>query len=319
MRKIDSYSWTEEIQKDTERWYTKIALSHYTVLSGAVLSFVILPMFYPGERALPYLFPVDNLVSPYYEIVYVFQCFIILVFILNTVSYDLTCCGFLMRLSSHMEVISTNLDKFSEYYPCPDYSKYIQGYSDSEKIISVYSNKHGSFRDLMNYDNYMIRRAYDEQLTDYTVKFLKDNIIHHQEIIRQISKVDMMFNQSIFIQLMGGSILFCIAASVLFNENVIWLKDSRMGTFAVFGFLDMFLFCYCGTYIMNTGEKVEQSLYSLPWYEMHPKARKMISYMLVRLHNMKGITAGRVIGVNLDLYLQIMKFAHSFIALLKEL
>lgn len=182
--KIGGYSWTREIERNMERRFALITKVFYASVSVALATFIVPPVFYPGVRSLPYVFPCKNLPSPYYEAVYVIHGIVIILFMVNTVSYDMICCGFLLRLSSHMEMVATNLDMFSECYPCLNYSELIPGYSDFLKRKLLYNNTCGSFSDLMRCNNYMAKTVYDKKLTKKTISFLKENIAHHQEIIR---------------------------------------------------------------------------------------------------------------------------------------
>ncbi|EFN75325.1 Odorant receptor 2a [Harpegnathos saltator] len=80
--------------------------------------------------------------------------------------------------------------------------------------------------------------------------------------------------------------------------------------------LEAFIFCYAGEYLINKSKEIGYAAYDSAWYNMEPKYRHILLFIILRSQKYLTLTIGKLMDLSLRRFTSIMNSAGSFISVL---
>lgn len=159
--------------------FTAATISMYCIFPGLVY-------YITGEKIYPLPLPeFFGKASPIYEIIYVAHSFILIHFLFFAASIDVLFVEMLVRTCENFEVLIKNLAHVKQLY-------------DRGRKTKTFK--------LLFSEN--ARRSKE------TFKLMRENIVHHQKILRQLNDINEIYSLLLFLQVTLGSLL---ASCTIFN------------------------------------------------------------------------------------------------------
>ncbi|GAB0097542.1 Odorant receptor [Sergentomyia squamirostris] len=154
--------------------------------------------------------------------------------------------------------------------------------------------------------------SHDQDKLNYCPDLLVRALKKHLEIIRIFN----IFNETLkfmsIIQLSMSTMIFLTILSAI----QIYRDDYVMYLIFVTVQVELFLFCLFGEIIRSETENIFNNLYQTNWYDLTQKDRKTILFMMMISYNSLGLKAARMYDVSLSAFVQILKLAVSYSALM---
>jgi len=103
-------------------------------------------------------------------------------------------------------------------------------------------------------------------------------IDEHYKIIELTKKFNDLFSPSMLINLVGSSFILCLYGFQLSmtHDSVNFLRN---GVSLIVSLGQIFVFCFFGQIIKDSGEEIFETIYTTDWYSMPPKDQKAINIM----------------------------------------
>ncbi|XP_059619967.1 odorant receptor 33c-like [Phlebotomus argentipes] len=152
----------------------------------------------------------------------------------------------------------------------------------------------------------------DEEKAEDRRDFLKVIILRHNEMIRNVC----LFNEAIekvsFVEFSTGILLliFGFAFTRQKNDNI----PAYILCFTVL--MKIFMLCFFSEIIKTKIERLSETLYQTYWYELSLKDQKTFLLILAMSQREHNLRAAGMYDVNLNAFVQIVKLACSYCAIL---
>ncbi|XP_055632425.1 odorant receptor 67d-like [Toxorhynchites rutilus septentrionalis] len=78
-------------------------------------------------------------------------------------------------------------------------------------------------------------------------------------------------------------------------------------------------YCILGTYITTKNQQMVEIVYTIDFYQLAPNQQRMVALMLHRAQNATEMTAGRIIPLNMETYVEVLKAIYSYITILSRM
>ncbi|XP_037904100.1 uncharacterized protein LOC119647278 [Hermetia illucens] len=142
-------------------------------------------------------------------------------------------------------------------------------------------------------------------------KKLKNCMVMNQNINSYILELNRTFSSVVFVQIGTGSgtlalSLFCIVTTD-------WLGAYG---FAMFGFVQIIEYCFIGTFLEISSERLANMIYAYPWYLTSYGNRKMILIALIKSQQPTKLTIGGMAQLNIQSGTAIIKTIYSYLMML---
>nr|ARN17896.1 odorant receptor 24 [Cephus cinctus] len=131
-------------------------------------------------------------------------------------------------------------------------------------------------------------------------------VMKHLRLIRISKSLDTAFNQILIQQLVGMSLLLCLA-----GYNLIAMSDSGQNvhliTFIFYACsVSMLLFAYCliGEYLIN---EIQDAFYNSTWYNRPPYQLELFLICMVFVQRPLVLTAGKIYSLSLSTFARVSK------------
>ncbi|GAB0096443.1 hypothetical protein DMENIID0001_119530 [Sergentomyia squamirostris] len=140
---------------------------------------------------------------------------------------------------------------------------------------------------------------------------LRDVFLLHMEIIDKLNS----FNELIYIiSLIQFTASFVIIALIISLVRV--TADYVMYFCFVCVMMQQFILCLFGEVIAKKTEGIASDLYQTDWYELNITDQKKLQFMLMMAQRNYGVKAGGIYTINIYAFIQMMKMAFTYAALL---
>uniref|UniRef100_A0A240SYG1 Odorant receptor n=1 Tax=Phlebotomus papatasi TaxID=29031 RepID=A0A240SYG1_PHLPP len=145
--------------------------------------------------------------------------------------------------------------------------------------------------------------------------FLKTIISKHCNAIENIKLLNKSLYEIAFVQFSFSTVILLI--NLMFMRNV----ASEIACYLIFtcGILQVFPLCLFGEFIKMKTEKLSETLYLTNWYDLSLKDQKTFLIILTMAHREYGLKAAGLYDVNVYAFVQIVKIAMSYCAILYTL
>ncbi|XP_063233596.1 odorant receptor 13a-like [Bacillus rossius redtenbacheri] len=227
-----------------------------------------------GRRLHPFLahFFFDYQSSPSYEAVYCFQSVSLLSFCMSASNFDAMFVAFLMQAGAQYRVLTASLGKLRE---AAEESAYGMDYDKAEggSVSGPDLSPPGRNTEFQQ-----------ELLKRHIVQHLRKCIMHHNDIITFIKKLDDVFNP-------------IMLAEILYSMCEIAVSGLQA----------------------TESQEVALTAYSCEWYHMDPQINAMLRMVIMRAQKPSKITAFHFKVICTDTYGTLLNGAYTYFALLKEI
>ncbi|XP_064073988.1 odorant receptor Or1-like [Vanessa tameamea] len=149
-------------------------------------------------------------------------------------------------------------------------------------------------------------------------KLFVECIRQHQAVIRFIELLENTYHANIFFQLSGTVIIICVIGLCITIAETSSLQFYSMLVYMVTMLSQLLLYCWCGSELTTTSEKLRECLYQCPWYEKDAKFRRSL---LIAMETMKRpiiFKAGHYIPLSRPTFVSILRTSYSYFAVLNQ-
>ncbi|XP_046971285.1 odorant receptor Or1-like [Vanessa cardui] len=161
------------------------------------------------------------------------------------------------------------------------------------------------------------KEEYSEIIEENNQLFI-ECIRQHQAVIRFIELLENTYHANIFFQLSGTVIIICIIGLCITIAKTSSLQFYSMLVYMVTMLSQLLLYCWCGSELTTTSEKLRECLYQCPWYEQDAKFRRSL---LIAMETMKRpiiFKAGHYIPLSRPTFVSILRTSYSYFAVLNQ-
>ncbi|XP_059056343.1 odorant receptor 4-like [Achroia grisella] len=149
-----------------------------------------------------------------------------------------------------------------------------------------------------------------------TRRQLAEYVVRHQELIKLVDQVEVLYSKSTLFNLITSSILICLS-----GFNITTLADTSVGIlFSIFLYMNLSqisLLCFFGDLIMTSSTALTTAAYNSTWYDTHEDIKKCVLLVIVRTQKPCKLTAAKFADVNMNAFTTILSRSWSYFALLR--
>ncbi|XP_043488150.1 uncharacterized protein LOC122515054 [Polistes fuscatus] len=152
-------------------------------------------------------------------------------------------------------------------------------------------------------------------------KLLGNIVEYHLRILDFISRIEELFNEICFVELVGCTLNICFLGYYLMTE---WEHNETIGTLTYCILLisltfNIFILCYIGELLAEQCENVGLTSYMIKWYRL-PKRKALDLTLLIAVSNAPlKLTAGKLFELSLASFCSVIKSSTAYLNLLRTL
>ncbi|KAK9502723.1 hypothetical protein O3M35_011437 [Rhynocoris fuscipes] len=144
----------------------------------------------------------------------------------------------------------------------------------------------------------------------------KQNIRHHQTIIKHHKLFKNFASIPLSVPIFSGAILLAMAGIHILSDDL-RVGPKLLSFFLVFGeMLNMLMLCVCGEELKQLGEDVRLAAYSIKWYDSYSQNKKFVTIMSYGALMPLVLKAGNLVELNMPTFATIMNSAYSYFNLI---
>ncbi|KAK9504901.1 hypothetical protein O3M35_009072 [Rhynocoris fuscipes] len=180
-----------------------------------------------------------------------------------------------------------------------------------ERTLHLFRLRHG---DNTNVSIETIKK--DKELSNCYRDCLKQNVMHHQNIIRKFHVCKDTLGLVLWLTFAVCAIVIAICGvSIIRSEGKI---GSRIlsALFAFAGTIICFFFSYCCSKISDASEDLIQALYETKWRSLNKNEVQIIRIMMIRSHRLLLMSFRGMTNFDYDTFASMMNTAYSYLNLL---
>ncbi|XP_031764107.2 odorant receptor 4 [Galleria mellonella] len=258
----------------------------------------------PG--VLPFLWwvPFDPLQPIVFEVIVVIQTWHAILVMSFILSGDLLYFFFISHITTQFDLLSIKVNRF---ILVPTDQQLIDIYPIAIHYKN-FKNKHSPL-ELVEMQNKKLCEAIHE-------KELLDIIVRHRTLIRLCKDVETIFSFSLLVSFLNSSVIICFSnfCCVVIEKWYEFMYKSFLST----TLCQTWLICWYGQKLLDSGERLSQSLYSCGWYWTSQKIKKNIHIMIHRSQRDVCVTTYGFTKICLASYTAIIKTSWSYFTLLVQ-
>ncbi|RVE49289.1 hypothetical protein evm_006083 [Chilo suppressalis] len=164
-------------------------------------------------------------------------------------------------------------------------------------------------------------------INENTLSYIDDNLIkkrlvhcvkHHQKIIWFLSETQSISNEFVTLQLSVACWTICMSVYKLVTV------DMFSGEFFLtIGYLNcmlmqFFMYCYHGSQVLVESEFIAESAYCSNWVDISPRSRRLLLIFMVCCTRPLVICAAKIVPINLESYLAVLKASYTLFTILHK-
>ncbi|KAK0161299.1 hypothetical protein PV327_009784 [Microctonus hyperodae] len=232
------------------------------------------------ERRLPMdaWYPYDANKSPAFEITCAHQAIAVFIGCIHNISMDTLITGLLNAACCQLEVIKCNIKNL----------------------------------DLSTEESMEINRQ----------RIMKEVIrcIHHTNIVMEfVMEMKSIFGLVIMSQLTVNSLIICLSAFHL-TQMTIFIPTEAFGMMMYIFCMtyQIFIFCYHGNELSLQSQSVASAVFGSNWWKFNQQIKQSFGIMITRFHKPIVFTAGPLIKLSLNTFVNVLRVSYSFFTLLRN-
>ncbi|CAH0397524.1 unnamed protein product [Chilo suppressalis] len=143
-------------------------------------------------------------------------------------------------------------------------------------------------------------------------------VMRHQELIRCVNVLEVIYSKSNLCIIAVSSIVICISAfNFTTSDDIIW-RTIFLGFFIMW-LLQVFSLCYYSNLISLSSTEVSNAIYNSYWYKANAEVMKDLLFVLRRGQKPCKLTAWGYSDLNLAVFSKIVSTSWSYFALLQTM
>ncbi|KAK2583194.1 hypothetical protein KPH14_009214 [Odynerus spinipes] len=163
----------------------------------------------------------------------------------------------------------------------------------------------------------------EEQKSDLGTsdKRMGDIVEYHLRILCFISRIEELFNEICFVELVGCTMNICFLGYYLMTE---WEHNEALGTLTYCTFMvsltfNIFILCYFGELLTEECKNIGITSYMVDWYRL-PRRKALGLTLVIAISNSPiKLTAGKLLELSLANFCTVIKSAVGYLSLLRTL
>ncbi|OXU29744.1 hypothetical protein TSAR_012329, partial [Trichomalopsis sarcophagae] len=261
-----------------------ISLSYATLVCGNCLNFIIIPIVSATWTPPLYAwYPCNMSISICYWSCYLHQSTGFLTIGAVHVACETLVTGFILQICAQLEVLN-------------------------HRVLSIN----------LKIQNLALREKDKNKIFLYESFLTNACITDHNSILKFAELLSETFLQVLFIQ-------FCASLSVigtsiyLLTTIKVYSADFVITTLYLICLLNqMLLYCWYSNQVLLNSRELFRSIYNTDWITLHSKTQKTLLLMMLMASSPIQLFKGAIIKVNLDAFLNVLKFSYSAFNILKN-
>ncbi|RZF41968.1 hypothetical protein LSTR_LSTR013262 [Laodelphax striatellus] len=242
---------------------------------------------------VPFWFPFNTETSLGFALAYFFE--------LNMIAFAVFYLGTYFPFIIHMmvEIISHFRILNHSFLTIDERTSAMYGTVDKDSVPGTSS----SSQELMHLvENSLYERCYSE--------CLRRNILHHKAILDFVELFQDV-HSTLFGVLLGANMLVIAAITIVITKVEFSLETSKFYVMMVIELINVFIYCFLGTFITEEAKRVGITIYSTPWLSSSKRNRKLVQFVQLRVSHDVVLKGNGIFSLNLQLYIQIMQTSYS--------
>ncbi|XP_019699032.2 odorant receptor 4-like [Harpegnathos saltator] len=158
-----------------------------------------------------------------------------------------------------------------------------------------------------------------ESTDKHRSNMIKKIIRKHQKIIYFTENMETLYTLIALLQFVSNVMMICVLGfliiTALGSPNATEKIIRSLPYYSVTN-LEAFIFCYAGEYLINKSKAIGYAAYDSAWYNMEPKDRHILLFIILRSQKCLTLTIGKMMDLSLRRFTSIMNSAGSFISVL---
>ncbi|XP_072397928.1 odorant receptor 67a-like [Diabrotica undecimpunctata] len=143
------------------------------------------------------------------------------------------------------------------------------------------------------------------------------NIKYHQDIIRFVYYIEVVFSNILFLEFFKSVIEICFTGFELTVMEMLSLKFFMQIIYFIGMFLEIFAFCWFGHLLETKSTEVEDACYMFNWDESSKTVQKMLQIMMIRAHKPLAVKA-IFLKLSMATLTAILRSSYSYAAVLRS-
>ncbi|NP_001177524.1 odorant receptor 107 [Nasonia vitripennis] len=149
------------------------------------------------------------------------------------------------------------------------------------------------------------------QITSLETTLVNDCIVNYRDILKFAEQLSETFIETIFIQFCAGLSVICTSVYVLTTLNIFSFEFFGMFLYLWCMLGQMFLYCWFGNEVVLNSSKLFHSIYNMDWIKLQSQTQTKLLFMMLVASSPIQLFRGAIIRVNLDAFINILKFSYS--------
>ncbi|XP_045455188.1 odorant receptor 67c-like [Melitaea cinxia] len=153
---------------------------------------------------------------------------------------------------------------------------------------------------------------------DKTRERMRQCIKRHQELIKLVDQLEILYSKSTLFNILSSSLLICLSG---FNITIVAETSAMLAftPFLVVSLSQISLMCFYGDMLMASSTSICDAIYKCRWYDASLDIKKSITIVLFRARKPCKVTAANFAVLNLSAFTTILSRSWSYFALLKTM
>ncbi|XP_024868539.1 odorant receptor Or1-like isoform X4 [Temnothorax curvispinosus] len=293
-----AFSRYDKVHEDLLISYTWKGLFHHAVYQSfggiAVLCWGFTPiadLVAGRSRQLPMegWYPYNTTATPAFEITAAHQGIAIIIACFHNVAMDTLMTGLITVACSQLAILERNIISINNEERIHE----VQNNNDKNELLAVEG------------------RALSYQL-------LKRCAVHNNMIFHFTNEIQDIFSTVIFFQFLSNCVIICLIAFNV-SQMKVYIPAVLIGmlTYMCCMTYQIFIFCWHGNELHLHSIRLVTAAYSNNWFSNSDRFKRSLQIVMTRAHRPFTLSAGKVMSLSLNTFVQIMRMSYSIFTVLQ--
>ncbi|XP_072762545.1 uncharacterized protein [Anoplolepis gracilipes] len=146
---------------------------------------------------------------------------------------------------------------------------------------------------------------------------ISEYIHHHLSIYKYAKKVNVVFNQVLFVQFFGSILVLCTSVYYL-SAHITESESATLIIYTICMFAQIFVYCWSGNEVILKSLSVGDSIYRMDWPSLSVSEKKEMLMIMMRCTLPIKFTSSFLITLSLQSYTGILKISYSAFSVLQK-
>ncbi|XP_072762246.1 odorant receptor 10-like [Anoplolepis gracilipes] len=146
---------------------------------------------------------------------------------------------------------------------------------------------------------------------------ISEYIHHHLSIYKYAKKVNVVFNQVLFVQFFGSILVLCTSVYYL-SAHITESESATLIIYTICMFAQIFVYCWSGNEVILKSVSVGDAIYRMNWPLLSVSEKKEVLMIMMRCTLPIKFTSSFLITLSLQSYTGILKISYSAFNVLQK-